>query len=149
MSEEAAEQIQDQEQEPEQEEEGSPSPATTANLVRLCVAAWAIPGLGHFLLGLRHRAGILSASILCMFFFGLGMQGQVFELRSEHWLQSLGYLGEWCVGVVLPFSLWFGYNRGNPFFAGSDYGTAFLVAAGMLNILCILDVYDIALGRKP
>ena len=90
-----------------------------------------------------------SVRIQVMFFFGLGMQGQVFELRAEHWLQSLGYLGEWCVGVALPISLWFGYDRGIPFIPGSDYGTAFLVAAGMLNILCILDVYDIALGRKP
>ena len=56
---------------------------------------------------------------------------------------------EWSVGLALPVSLWFDYGGGDPFFVSSDYGTAFLVAAGMLNILCILDVFDIAMEKKP
>ena len=116
---------------------------------RLCVSAWLIPGLGHLLLGHRWRALLLFSAIISMFLLGLSMQGEFFVLGSGRWLRTLGCLGEWSVGLPVPVSLWFDYSRGDPFFASSDYGTAFLVAAGMLNILCILDVYDIAMERKP
>ncbi len=117
-------------------------------LTRLCVAAWLIPGCGHFLLGRRGRALILSGSILAMFLLGLAMQGQFFTMHSGSILQTLGFFGEMSVGVAMPAAMFFGYAGGNGFFASADYGTAFLVAAGMLNILTIFDAYDIALGRK-
>ena len=52
------------------------------------------------------------------------------------------------VGVAMPAAMFFGYAGGNGFFASADYGTAFLVTAGMLNVLTIFDAYDIAMGRK-
>jgi hypothetical protein len=118
-------------------------------MVRLCATAWLIPGLGHLLLGRRWRALILFASILIMFSFGLAMKGQFFSTGSGSYLQTLGYFGELCVGIAMPAARFFGYSGGDPFFVSSDYGTAFLVAAGMLNVLAVLDAYDIALGRKP
>ena len=117
-------------------------------LVRLCVAAWLVPGLGHLLLRRRWRALILFASIITMFVLGLAMQGQFFSTGSASFLESLGYFGELCVGLAMPGARFFGYSGGDPFFVSSDYGTAFLVAAGMLNVLCVLDCYDIAMGRK-
>jgi hypothetical protein len=118
-------------------------------LVRLCVAAWLIPGLGHLLLGRKWRALILFVSIMTMFALGLAMQGQFFSTGSASYLQTLGYFGELCVGLAMPGARFFGYGGGDPFFVSSDYGTAYLVAAGMLNVLCVLDCYDIAMGRKP
>lgn len=97
--------------------------------------------------GKRGRALILFASIISMFVFGLLMNGQFFSFRSPSILQRLGFLGEWSVGVAMPVAHFFGY-RGDIFFVSSDYGTAFLVAAGMLNILTMFDAYDIAMGRK-
>jgi hypothetical protein len=117
-------------------------------LVRLCIAAWLIPGLGHLLLGRKWRALILFASIMTMFALGLAMQGQFFSTASPSLLQTLGYYGELCVGLAMPGARFFGYAGGDPFFASSDYGTAYLVAAGMLNVLAVLDCYDIAMGRK-
>jgi hypothetical protein len=117
-------------------------------LVRLCVAAWLVPGFGHLLLGRKWRALILSASILGMFLLGIVMKGKFFSVHSPSYLQTLGFFGEMCVGVALPAALFFGYTGGDPYFVSSDYGTAFLVAAGMLNLLTVLDAYDIALGRK-
>ena len=119
-----------------------------STLVRLCAAAWVIPGLGHLLLGRKWRALILFASITAMFALGLAMQGQFFSTGSGSYLQTLGYYGELCVGLAMPGSRFFGYSGGDPFFVSSDYGTAFLVAAGMLNVLAVLDCYDIAMGRK-
>jgi len=120
-----------------------------ATLVRLCVAAWIVPGLGHFLLGRKWRAAILFAAIMTMFLMGLAMQGEFYSTNSPSYLQTLGYFGELCVGLAMPAAKFFGYSGGNPFFVSADYGTAYLVAAGMLNTLSILDTYDIAMGRKP
>jgi hypothetical protein len=117
-------------------------------LVRLCVAAWLVPGLGHLLLGRRWRALILFASISVMFALGLAMQGQFFSTSSGSYLQTLGYYGELCVGLAMPGARFFGYSGGDLFFVSSDYGTAYLVAAGMLNVLAVLDCYDIAMRRK-
>ena len=118
-------------------------------LIRLCLAAWLIPGSGHLLLGRKWRALILFVSILAMFLLGLAMQGEFFSTHTGSYLQTLGYFGEMCVGVAMPAARFFGYEGGAPFFVSSSYGTAFLVSAGMLNVLAILDAYDIAVGRKP
>ena len=124
---------------------GRPS---TLTLVRLCVGAWLVPGLGHLLLGKRWRALILFASIIAMFALGVAMQGQFFSTSSQSYLEVLGYFGELCVGLAMPAARFFGYGGGDTFFASSDFGTAYLVAAGMLNVLSVLDCYDIAMGRK-
>ncbi len=136
-----------------EEEASAKSKAAAAHppiitLVRLCVAGWVVPGLGHLLLRKRWRALILFASIVTMFALGLAMQGQFFSTSSGSYLQTLGYYGELCVGLAMPVSRFFGYAGGDPFFVSSDFGTAYLVAAGMLNVLAVLDCYDIAVGRK-
>ena len=116
-------------------------------LVWLSVGAWLVPGLGHFLQGRRWRGLILFGSIVAMFLLGLVMKGEFFATQSDSYLQTLGYFGELCVGGAMPVTKFFGYS-GDPLFVSSDYGTAFLVSAGMLNVLSILDAYDIAVGRK-
>ncbi len=120
----------------------------TGRLVRLCAAAWLIPGAGHYMLGRRGRALVLFLAILTMFLFGLAMKGQFFSTGSPSWLETLGYFGELCVGLAMPIARFFTY-AGDTSFVSADFGTAFLVSAGMLNVLAILDAYDIALGRKP
>ncbi len=132
-----------------QEKPSAQAPPKPATLVRLCVAAWIVPGLGHFLLGRKWRALILFSAIVTMFLMGVAMQGEFFSTGSESYLQTLGYFGELCVGLAMPLSRFFGYAGGNPLFASADFGTAYLVSAGMLNTLSILDTYDIAMGRKP
>jgi hypothetical protein len=126
-----------------------PAQPKMGSLVGLCVAAWVVPGLGHFLLGRKWRALILFASIVTMFVLGIAMQGEFFTTSSGSYLQTLGYYGELCVGLAMPVARFFGYAGGNPLFVSADFGTAYLVAAGMLNTLSILDTYDIAMGRKP
>lgn len=120
----------------------------TAKLVRLCVAGWLVPGFGHFLLGHKWRALILFAAIVSMFLLGLAMQGEFYSTGTGSYLETLGYFGEMCAGLAVPVAKFFGY-AGDPFFVSSDYGTAFLVAAGMLNVLTVMDAFDIARGRKP
>ena len=133
-----------------EERPASPPPAIrpkTGTLVGVCVAAWLIPGFGHFILGRRGRALILFAAIMTMFLLGLAMKGEFFATNAGSLLATLGHYGELSVGLAMPIGQFFGYT-GQPLFVSTDYGTAYLVTAGMLNILCILDAYDIAMGRK-
>lgn len=134
----------------EETSESAPSAPRTSigTLIRICAAGWLVPGLGHFLLGRKRRALILFAAIVAMFLFGLAMKGEFYSTGTASYLESLGYFGELCVGLAMPVAQFFGYI-GDPFFVSSDYGTAFLVTAGMLNALTIIDAYDIAMGRKP
>jgi hypothetical protein len=127
----------------------APARPTTGRLVRLCAAAWLLPGAGHYMLRRRGRALVLFLAIIAMFVLGLAMKGQFFSTTTPSWLETLGYYGELCVGLPMFVARFFGYSGGDPFFVSADFGTAFLVSAGMLNVLTILDAYDIALGRKP
>ncbi len=134
-----------------EEDESKSAPAApkprTSTLVRICAAGWLIPGAGHFLLGRKGRALIFFATIVVMFLFGLLMKGEFYSTGTGSYLESLGYFGELGVGLAMPVARFFGYV-GDPFFVSSDYGTAFLVTAGMLNVLTIIDAYDIAMGHK-
>jgi hypothetical protein len=121
---------------------------TPGRLFAICAAAWLVPGGGHLLLGRRWRALIIFSAILTMFLLGLAMQGDFFLSATDSYLQKLGWLSVWCVGLPRWAAAFFGYSGGNPFFVSADYGTAFLVGAGMLNLLTVLDGYDIAMKRK-
>uniref|UniRef100_Q01YT7 DUF6677 domain-containing protein n=1 Tax=Solibacter usitatus (strain Ellin6076) TaxID=234267 RepID=Q01YT7_SOLUE len=113
---------------------------------------WLIPGGGHFLLKRTGRGALLLVSITTMFLFGLMMQGAMFQPQSGDLLTTLintgGFIGNLCSGILYLLSVWFGYNQ--PDMAGHvhDYGTKFLVTAGLLNVLAMVDVYEIAAGRK-
>jgi uncharacterized protein DUF6677 len=121
---------------------------TTGRLVEVCVAAWLVPGLGHFLLGKKWRGLILFVAIVVMFVFGLAMKGEFFALGTGSYLETLGYFGIWGMGLSRWIATFFGYAGGDPFFPSADYGTAFLISAGMLNVLTVFDAFDIAMGRK-
>jgi TM2 domain-containing membrane protein YozV len=113
---------------------------------------WLIPGGGHFLLKRNGRGALLLLSVTGMFLCGLMMQGAMFQPQSGDLLTTLintgGFLGDLCSGILYLLSVWFGYNQ--PDLAGHvhDYGTKFLVTAGLLNVLAMVDVYEIAAGRK-
>ena len=139
----------EQEEKPPKEagKPAGPQPST-GSLFGLCFAAWLLPGFGHFLQARRWRGLVLFLAIVGMFVLGMTMQGQFFATGSGSYLHTLGYFAELSVGLPMPAASFFGYAGGDTFFVCSDYGTAFLIAAGMLNLLTILDTYDIALGRK-
>jgi hypothetical protein len=113
---------------------------------------WLIPGGGHFLLKRPGRGALLLAAVSSMFLCGIMMQGAMFQPQSGDLLTTLintgGFLGDMCSGILYLMSSWFGYNQ--PDMAGHvhDYGTKFLVTAGLLNVLAMVDAYEIASGRK-
>ena len=113
---------------------------------------WLIPGGGHLLLKRTGRGALLLAAITSMFVCGLMMRGAMFQPQSGDLLTTLintgGFIGDVASGILYLLSVWLGYNQ--PDVAGHvhDYGTKFLVTAGLLNILAMVDAFEIAAGRK-
>jgi len=113
---------------------------------------WLIPGAGHFLLKRPGRGVLLMASVLLMFLFGLMMRGAMFQPQSGDFLTTLintgGFIGDVASGILYLLSQWLGYAQIDLAGADHDYGTKFLVTAGLLNILAMVDTFDIAARRK-
>lgn len=136
------------------------------------LTAWLIPGGGHLLLGRRVRGSIVLAVILSCFALGLLMHGSLFMPNGNGYevngrgaltitaqlanqgdilsklIQYGGFLGDLASGVLYLGASFFGY--GPPDMAGhsQDYGSKFLVGAGLLNIMAIVDAYEIATRQK-
>jgi hypothetical protein len=116
------------------------------------LAAWLIPGGGHFLLKKRERGVALAISVILMFVLGLMMRGAMFRPESGDLLTTViyygGFIGDLLSGVLYFLAVWLGYNQ--PDMAGHvhDYGTKFLVGAGLLNLLAMVDAFEIATGKK-
>jgi hypothetical protein len=113
---------------------------------------WLIPGGGHFLLKRNGRAVLLLVSITLMYLCGLLMRGAMFQPQSGDLLTILintgGFLGDVASGILYLVTVMLGYNQADLPGAVHDYGTKFLVTAGLLNILAMVDVYEIAARRK-
>ena len=113
---------------------------------------WLIPGGGHFLLKRTGRGALLLLSVTSMFVVGLMMRGAMFQPQSGDLLTTLintgGFIGDVCSGILYLLSVWLGYSQPDVAGAVHDYGTKFLVTAGLLNILAMVDAFEIAAGRK-
>jgi len=113
---------------------------------------WLIPGGGHFLLKRPGRGGLLAACVAAMFLLGLMMRGALFQPQTGDILTTViycgGFMGNLMSGIFYLFTVWFGYSQPNMAGHVHDYGTKFLVAAGLLNVLAMLDAFDIATGKK-
>jgi hypothetical protein len=118
----------------------------------IVVLGWLVPGSGHFLLGRRGRAAIIFATVLTCFALGVLMRGPMFQPGGADLLSRLiqfgGFVGDLASGLFYFLAIWFGYSQ--PDVAGHtpDYGSKFLVAAGLLNILAMVDAYEIATKQK-
>jgi hypothetical protein len=110
-----------------------------------------VPGLSHFLLGKKVRAAIFFVVVLSTFFLGIFLNGGIFFLKESNWLYSLASLGEMGMGLTYFICLLTGLNRTSPEIISSlmfGYGTTFLISAGLMNMLLMMDAFDIAIGRK-
>jgi hypothetical protein len=114
--------------------------------------AWLVPGGGHFLLRRPMRAALVLVSVLAMFVLGLLMRGAFFAPQSGDTLTMIiyygGFLAHLCTGPLYFLAVALGYSQ--PDIAGHvhDYGAKFLVGAGLLNILAMVDAWEIATGKK-
>jgi hypothetical protein len=142
-----------------EKEERQPMPPIGAWFPAVALG-WLIPGGGHFLLKRNGRGALLLVSVTAMFLFGMMMRGSLFEPQSGDLLTTLintgGFIGDLCAGVLYLLARMFGYQQadlpGADFLIHTppvhDYGTKFLVTAGLLNLLAMVDAFEIAAGRK-
>lgn len=141
-----------------QEKESADKPVKEARPpVKLWIApvalGWLVPGGGHIYLKKWNRGVLLLFAVTGMFVFGLLMRGKMFEPGDGDlftmFLNYGGYIGNLASGALYFLTTWFGYSQLDLPGAVPDYGTKFLVCAGLLNILAMIDAYEIAAGKKP
>ncbi len=111
------------------------------------IAGWLVPGAGHFLVGKWRRGLLLSASILIMFVLGIAMQGKIYAGASDI-LQVLGLIGDLGNGLLYIGSRILGLGADSVQITTADYGTRFIVVAGLLNVIAAVDAHNIRTGRK-
>ncbi|MDT7690433.1 MAG: hypothetical protein QOE46_3192 [Acidobacteriota bacterium] len=100
----------------------------------------------------RLLKGILGgATILLMFFVGVLVGGHIYGLRdtSEGLLSSLFGLCDLGSGILYLVARFAGFAMNErPDQATAEYGSVFLMVAGLLNLIMALDAFDIRVGRK-
>jgi hypothetical protein len=114
------------------------------------IAGWLVPGAGHFLQGKWIRGTLLAVSIIAMFVLGLAMRGALYTSMQDI-LSMLGVAGDLGSGLLYVVSLAAGWGgRGvQPIQTTvADYGTKFIVVAGLLNIIAAVDAHNLRTGRK-
>jgi hypothetical protein len=117
-------------------------------LVLLCAAAWAIPGAGHLWLGRRFKGLALLVTLPLMFAIGLALEGRLFPFALSEPLVALAALADLGIGVPYFVAQALGAGAGNVQAVTYEYGNAFLIVSGLLNMLVVIDAFDVALGRK-
>ena len=117
-------------------------------LVLLCVASWAIPGAGHLWLGRRNKGLVFLVALPLMFAIGLALRGRIFPFDLADPLVALAALADFGIGLTYFVAAALGYGAGDVRAVTYEYGNAFLIVAGLLNVLVMIDAYDVALGRK-
>ncbi len=112
------------------------------------IAGWLVPGAGHMLLGKWIRSALLMASILGMFAIGIALQGKVYSPNTGEPLDMLGFAGDLGSGILYGIARLLGWGQAPVLIAVADYGTKFIVVAGLLNIVAAVDAHSLASGRK-
>ena len=114
----------------------------------LCGAAWLLPGAGHFLLGQTRKAVVFGVVLLAMYAIGLKFGGRLFPFEASEPLVLLAAVAQWAAMIPRLVAGWTGLGQGVVTAATYEYGNTFLIVAGLLNMLVILDAFDRVTGRK-
>jgi hypothetical protein len=115
----------------------------------MMVLAWVIPGAGHLAQGQTRKGLVFLIALLTLFLVGLALRGQLVPFQVGEPLALLMAIAEWGVGAPRFVAPLFGLGGGDVTAATYEYGNTFLITAGLLNALVLLDAGDIAAGRKP
>jgi len=113
------------------------------------ILGWLVPGLGHVLTRHWIRAALLFASITSMFTLGIMMQGKLYQANVGDVLEMLGFAGDLGGGALYILSRVMDLGHGAVQVATADYGTKFIVVAGLLNVISAVDAHNLRIGRKP
>jgi hypothetical protein len=112
------------------------------------IAGWLVPGLGHFLLRKWIRGALLAISVIGMFALGLAMKGKIYT-GAQDILEMLGMAGDLGNGLLFLAGRTLGWGAEHIQVTTGDYGTKFIVVAGLLNVIAAVDAHNLRTGRKP
>jgi hypothetical protein len=120
----------------------------SGTLVLLCLAAWAVPGAGHLWMGRRQKGIVFMLAIPAMFLLGLFLHGRIFPFDFSEPLVGLAAIADLGIGAPWLVAKLLEAGGGTVTAATYEYGNCYLIVAGLLNFLVILDAFDIGKGRK-
>lgn len=126
----------------------SAEPSGALRPVLVAVAAWVVPGSGHLILRRPRRAAVVFGVVLFSFLFGCWLRGQLYVVVPEQPLSRLATLSSMGAGAPYFVARYMVEYSGDILSATFEYGKAFLLTAGLLNLLAVLDAWDIASGSK-
>lgn len=112
------------------------------------LVSWLVPGAGHLLQGRVQKGALFLAAISAMFAIGLWLDGRLFPFEFSEPLVGLAALANLATGTPYFIASGLGLGAGVVTSVAYEYGNAFLIVAGLLNMLVALDAYDVRLGRK-
>ncbi|HEX7285007.1 MAG TPA: DUF6677 family protein [Candidatus Angelobacter sp.] len=124
------------------------SPPLTTMSVLAPALGWLVPGAGHLIQKRWIRGLLLMVSVVAMFSFGLAMDGKIYKPNTGDLLDILGFVGDLGGGALYILGRVFDWGAATITTATSDYGTKYIVVAGLLNIMSVVDAYHIAIGKK-
>jgi hypothetical protein len=110
---------------------------------------WLLPGAGHALMGVSRKAAVFFFVLIGMAAIGLAFGGRLFPVQISEPLVLLASLAEWALLAPRVVAEMAGWGQGRVIDATYEYGNTFLIVAGLLNLLVVLDAFDRARGRKP
>lgn len=113
-----------------------------------CLGGAVIPGLGHALLGKWDRAVVFFGSIAIMVTLGIHLQGRLFGPDFGDFFSALKFIADAGSGLLYWIPWLADIAKPEPTAYTYDYANVFIYVAGLLNMLVIVDAFDIALGRK-
>jgi peptidoglycan/LPS O-acetylase OafA/YrhL len=126
----------------------TPAPPLSALSIAAPLAGWLLPGAGHIIQKRWIRGLLLMLAVVVLFFAGLGMQGKVYAFNTGDLLDILGFLGDFGAGALYLAARNMDWGQAIVPHATADYGTKYMIVAGLLNIVSAVDAYHIASGKK-
>ena len=120
----------------------------THELILLLLGAWFVPGGAHLWQGQWTKGLVFLITLPLMFVIGIAIGGRLFPFQLSEPLVALAAIADVSVGLPYVLARVSGYGGGQVTAATFEYANTFLITAGLLNLLVVLDVYDLALGRK-
>jgi hypothetical protein len=126
--------------------------------ILVLIAAWVIPGAGHLWLGRRQKGVVFLVTLSAMFAFGLWLEGRLFPFGSivtlltdpfsSQPIVALMALADLGMGLPYVVTRTLGGGEGRVVAITYEYGNTFMLVAGLLNVLVMLDAFDVSEGRK-
>ncbi|MFL6233898.1 MAG: DUF6677 family protein [Thermoanaerobaculia bacterium] len=135
-------------------ESGNPSapaparPVPTGNAAVAVLSAWLVPGLGHVYLKRPLRGLAFFLLVVAAVLIGSRLEGNLYQAVQGQPLTLLATFASMGMGFLYFLLRYALHYQGNIMGAGYEYGTAFLLTGGLMNLLLVLDAWDIVRGKK-